>query len=239
MSKDDKNGDFHLNITELYRGFQAPITDLDCGKKCGPLNRRGAPFCCDTRHSVPAAYKQEWDYLREKTDLWHLWQGNTREEHAELQAEVQDGQLLLECLGHKHCQRQFRTLACRAFPFYPYLNAQGRFLGLAGLADYSDRCWVLSNLGAVSSAYRQQFVSTFDRLFQLLPEARAHYQVFSQMDREDYQHSKRELPLLHRDGFDYFLIPEDEKLHQVKAEDFPEFEPYASMRKLPFPGDEE
>lgn len=152
---------------------------------------------------------------------------------------VQDGQLLIECLGHEHCVRQYRSLACRAFPFYPYLDPQGHFLGLAGLEEYSDRCWVLSNLYVVSTAYRQQFVDTFDHLFQLLPGARTHYQDFSQMDREDYQAKGREIPLLHRDGSDYFFLAEDERLHRVKAEDFPGFEPYVSMQKLSFPGEDD
>jgi hypothetical protein len=68
------------DIPSLYSLFEAPITALDCGKKCSPYNEHGVPFCCDTRHAVPSAYTGEWRYLQANTDLWHEWQGPTPQE---------------------------------------------------------------------------------------------------------------------------------------------------------------
>lgn len=58
-------------IRSLYDGFNSAVAAFDCGRKCAPPNPRGKPFCCDICHAVPAAYKSEWNYLEQNTDLWH------------------------------------------------------------------------------------------------------------------------------------------------------------------------
>jgi len=58
----------------LYAAFAMPATDEDCGLRCAPYNEGGVPFCCDPRHAVPTAYREEWAYLQAHTDLWRLWQ---------------------------------------------------------------------------------------------------------------------------------------------------------------------
>jgi len=39
--------------------------------------------------------------------------------------------VLLACLGLSQCQHDFRALSCQQFPFFPYVSADYRFLGLA------------------------------------------------------------------------------------------------------------
>ena len=225
--------------TALYQIFPAPISTLDCGKKCGRYNARGAPFCCDTRHLVPTAFPGEWEHLRAHTDLWHRWQGRSKGEREELASQVEEGQELIECLGHEHCQRNYRSLACRAFPFYPFLTGEAKFLGLATLRAYSDRCWVISNLEEVTDRYRAQFVEAFDFYFRYRPAARDHFRAYAAAERKCYQQQGSQIPLLHRDGCDYFFDPESGQLNQVNREDFPRFEPYVTMRELPFPDEVE
>jgi len=65
-----------VNVRQLYERFDAPITSFDCGQKCAPYHPGGKPFCCDICHAVPAAYGQEWDYLKQHTNLWHEWRGD-------------------------------------------------------------------------------------------------------------------------------------------------------------------
>ena len=49
------------DIRSLYDGFNYPIAEPDCGKKCAPYNPSGKPFCCDICQAVPAAYKRaDW-----------------------------------------------------------------------------------------------------------------------------------------------------------------------------------
>jgi len=222
-------------ITELYRLLEAPIAAFDCGKKCGPLNERGAPFCCDTRHCVPAAYREEWDYLQQNTSLWHLWKGEDQDIRRELEEQVQDGQILIECQGHLHCQREYRTLDCRAFPFFPYLDSQGKFLGLSVLYDYRDRCWVISHLEVVTDRYRAQFEEVFKLLFQEVPSIRGHYSRYAALEREAARQAGRRLILLHRDGRAYRVDPDRETLLETRLEDFPVFQPYLTREKLRFP----
>ena len=65
-------------VEKIYQNFRAPIAELNCGEKCAPYNERGVPFCCDTRHVIPAAYLEEWDFLQERTDLWHRWEAQDK-----------------------------------------------------------------------------------------------------------------------------------------------------------------
>jgi hypothetical protein len=128
-----------MDIKLLYKGFYSPITTFDCGSKCAPYNEKGIPFCCDTRHAVPTAYEVEWDYLQSNTDLWHLWEVADDKEFARIRARTPAGQVLIECKGHLHCQRHFRSLTCRSFPFFPYFDKMGSFLGLSYYWEYEYR----------------------------------------------------------------------------------------------------
>ncbi len=110
-------------IRTLYNSFDSPIARLDCGKKCAPHNPSGKPFCCDICHAVPAAYKSEWSYLKKNTNLWHKWRGDecsstSPEEVAQLKNDTPKDMILLACLGPSQCQREFRALSCRQFPFF-------------------------------------------------------------------------------------------------------------------------
>jgi hypothetical protein len=61
-----------LDFQEIYERFDTPITSIDCGAMCAPHNPSGKPFCCDICQAVPAAYHQEWEFLRQHTNLWHI-----------------------------------------------------------------------------------------------------------------------------------------------------------------------
>lgn len=227
------------SFDSLYAGFHAPISALDCGKKCAPYNEGGAPFCCDTRHAVPTAYTAEWIYLQENTDLWHAWQGPTPSETERLQRQTPGGQVLIECQGHSLCQRSFRSLTCRSFPFFPYLSREGEFLGLSYYWEYEDRCWVISNLGVVTPEYRQSFFLTYERLFSLHPEERTNFRYHSSSMRRSFSRRRRAIPLLHRNGFFYKVSPGSGRQRRVAPHSLPKFGPYAVVSRLPFPDEVE
>ncbi len=224
------NSTVQLDIPSLYEGFDAPIAAFDCGKKCAPHNASGKPFCCDICHAVPAAYKQEWAYLRPRTDLWHIWRGDEcrqdPEDPARLLDETPDHMLLLACLGPDRCQRPYRALSCRQFPFFPYISSSLRFLGLAYEWEYEQYCWVISNLQIVSDTYRRQFIQTFDQLFELWPQEFNSYIALSEEMREHFASRRRRIPLLHRNGNPYLLSPNSERLYRVTTERLPKFGPY-------------
>ncbi len=222
-------------IASLYRVFNGPMSELDCGQKCAPYNERGVPFCCDIRHAVPAAYRAEWDYLKANSDLWHIWHADDPQEQAQLKEETPPGMVLLACLGHAHCQRDYRTMTCRSFPFFPYIDSEMRFIGLSYYWEYQDRCWVISHLDEVDPAYRQQFIEAYDRLFAVEPDELAAFAHHSQRMRTVFGGRRRTLPLLHRNGSAYKISPGSERLRRVSPQTFPKYGPYAIAALMPFP----
>lgn len=219
------------DIRELYDGFDSPIAALDCGRKCAPHNPSGKPFCCDICHAVPAAYTSEWKYLNGNTGLWHKWRGSecrttSTEERAQLKADTPNEVILLACLGPSRCERDFRALSCRQFPFFPYVTSDYRFLGLACEWEFESKCWVISNLSEVTQTYRDEFVRTYDRLFALFQNEFENYAYHSEKLRMEYRRRKKRFPLLHRNGKEYLVSPASEQLRRMPADQFQKFFPY-------------
>ena len=216
-----------IDYADLYARFDAPIADLDCGQFCAPFNTHSkqeqswGPFCCDTFHAVPTVYQDEWEYLQAQTDLWHPWQGRTAAETRRVQDETPEGMLLVECLGYQHCQRNFRSLTCRAFPFFPYITRDDWFIGMSYYWQYEYACWVISNLQVVTSQYKQQFFAVFDELFERYPQEREGYRLLSSSMRRVFSRWGRSLPILHRDGNAYQVTPKNGNLSRADAESFP------------------
>jgi hypothetical protein len=214
----------------IYDQFDSSIAALDCGKKCAPHNPSGKPFCCDICHAVPAVYHQEWDYLKRNTDLWHEWRGDEcledQTDPAHLRAETPEHMRLLACKGPQYCQREYRALSCRQFPFFPYITTDYRFIGLAYEWTFEPVCWVINNLGEVSQAYRSEFVRTFDALLASSEKDLFSYSVLSGEMREHYASQRRRIPLLHRKGEYHLISPNSERMQRVAPEQLKRFGPY-------------
>jgi hypothetical protein len=236
-----------MDIRNLYNRFDTPVVPFDCGEKCKPHNPSGKPFCCDICHAVPTGYLSEWVYLQGNTDLWHEWKAeqctDTPEEAAEeltrLSAETPDSMVLMECLGPAHCQRDYRALTCRQFPFFPYIDSQGEVLGLSYYWDYEEVCWVMSNLQVVTAEYIRQFLAAFEFIFERMPEEFVNYQVHSEVMRDDFNEKRRAIPLLHRNGNAYKISTHNERMRRVPVDSFPKHGPYKWTAALPFPDEDE
>ena len=249
-STSDLNGE---DIRAIYNEFNSPIAEFDCGKKCAPHNPSGKPFCCDICHAVPAAYKSEWNYLEQNTNLWHTlatgahlswrtvpgsaveWRGDecedtTSKEVARIKADTPKNMILLACLGPSQCQRDFRALSCRQFPFFPYVTADYRFIGLAYEWEFESKCWVISNLSRVTQKYREEFVSTYDKLFAYFQAEFEQYAYHPERLRDHFKKQKRRFPLLHRNGANYLVSPGRERLQRVEADSLPRFGVYGVLR---------
>ena len=214
----------------LYDGFNAPTTPIDCGVMCAPHNPNGIPFCCDSCSAVPVAYQQEWHYLNKSTDLWHSWRGdecagedNNREQ---LLAQTPPHLCLLACKGPPFCQRDYRAVSCRQFPFFPYLTSDFRFIGLTYDWEFTAKCWVISNLGMVTAEYRSQFFTAFDKLFSTWLEDMDSYIELSVETREHYAAIHRRIPILHRNGEAYLISPLSERLTRASINAFKAFHPF-------------
>ncbi|MFZ6031033.1 MAG: hypothetical protein ACOYYS_25280 [Chloroflexota bacterium] len=220
-----------VDVCDLYERFGAPVVaGLDCGEKCVPFNPSGKPFCCDICHAVPAVHRQEWAYLRQHTALWHPWRGDecelSPEERRALRAQTPAHMLLLACEGPAHCQRAYRALSCRQFPFFPYISSDLRFLGLAYAWDFEPVCWVISHLECVSARYRQEFVRLYDDLLAQWPAELKSYALYSDEMRAVFAVQRRRIPLLHRDGGYCLLSPVNERLYRLAADRLPKFGVY-------------
>lgn len=219
-----------IDIARLYAYFESPIAALDCGDKCSPHNVRGSPFCCDTTHMVLTAYISEWDYLHTHTDLWHQWQGETDADTIHPQDITPDGQLLIECKRHLLCQRGFRSISCRAFPFFPYHASDGTFLGLSYYWEYEDRCWVISNLDIITEGYFREFINTYEIVLNSFPDEQRNFIHHSHLMRKKYQKQERAVVFLNKNGSYYKISPHNERIRRIKPEHI-----YKLSASMPFP----
>lgn len=219
------------DVRDMYDDFSSSIASLDCGKKCASHNPSGKPFCCDTCHAVPAVYKSEWKYLEHNTNLWHEWRGDecgdlTAKEITSIRSSTPRDMVLLACLGPSQCQREFRSLSCRQFPFFPYVTSDYRFVGLAYEWEFESQCWVIGNLSRVKRKYREKFVQTYDWLFSMFQTEFENYAFHSEQLRAEFAKRKRRIPLLHRNGKTYLISPLNERMSLVSPEELPKFKPY-------------
>jgi hypothetical protein len=183
---------------KLYATLKAPASRYDCGWKCAPLNG-GTPVCCSTDHAIPIVDKAEWRFLKSRGDLWHLYlkrDAQTRAERKDMHRDCR----LVECKGAAHCERENRSISCRAFPFFPYLTAADEFMGLAPFWDFADRCWLMNNMQVVDRAFVREFVAAHELLFaEDKLERKANYDHSASM-RRVFTRWNRPIPLIGHKG---------------------------------------
>ncbi|GAB4502372.1 MAG: hypothetical protein Fur0035_19220 [Anaerolineales bacterium] len=223
--------DWNANdILALYAAFESPIAALDCGQRCAPHNPNGKPFCCDICQAVPAAYASEWQTLQARTRLWHEFRGDeclaSPDDSAALKSSLPEGMIFLACLGPQACEREHRLLACRQFPFFPYVSSDYRFLGLSYDWEFEEKCWVVSHLAQVTPRYRAEFVAVYDQIFALFQDEFDAYALRSQEMRQVFAARRRRIPLLHRNGGFHLISPGSERAQRVTAQELPRFAPY-------------
>jgi hypothetical protein len=191
-------------FADLYRRFQAPVARFDCGKMCAPLNG-GEPVCCSTDHAIPLMDRAEFRLLRRRSDLWRRFV--PQDAHArKVVADVHETCVAATCKGARFCERDNRSLACRSFPFFPYLTREDDLVGLAYYWGFEDRCWVISNLGVVDRTFVREFIDTYERLFAADPEERQAFRAESASLRRVFARARRAIPLIGRDGRAYEVL---------------------------------
>jgi hypothetical protein len=129
------------DYARVYARFTAPVSRFDCGRRCAPHNE-GMPVCCSADHAVPIVDKAEYALLKSRTDLWRDYvpkDAAGRKIVADMHASCE----AVECKGVQFCERDNRSMACRAFPFFPYFTREKKLVGLAYYWDFEDRCWML------------------------------------------------------------------------------------------------
>lgn len=215
------------DFAALYQQYNANLAKVDCGRKCAPLNN-GQPVCCSTENAIPVVDKAEFQLLKSRTDLWFRYKPNDAASRR-IVDELTTNACAVECKGAAFCERDNRTIACRSFPFFPYLDKTGAFIGLTYYWDFEDRCWIISNMQVVERAFVAEMVAAFERIFKLDPEEYQTMKDHSASMRRVFSRKKKIIPVIHRDG-GYFKIRPGSggKLVSCTPDDFLKFGPYKS-----------
>ncbi|MBL8673223.1 MAG: hypothetical protein JNK11_21375 [Alphaproteobacteria bacterium] len=211
---------------ELYDFLSAPISRTDCGRKCAPLNG-GEPVCCSTGNAIPIAHKAEFALLKERTDLWHRFRPFDATSK-KIVGELAHAYCAIECKGVAHCERDNRTLACRAFPFVPYVDRAGAFLGFTYFWEFEATCWVISNLTIVDRRFLKELVAAFEHLFAADPSEREACREHVASMRRIFTRQRRAVPVIGLDGALLRALPRTGKLVPARPTDFEKHGPYRS-----------
>lgn len=229
------------DVVSLYAEFQAPVCVQNCGDFCAPYNDLGVPFCCDIDYAIPTAYDSEWRYLQSHTDLWHLWAPEVQELKDAIQKQLPPRQVAVECQGSLKCQREYRSITCRAFPFFPYLDQKCEWIGMSYYWEYENQCWLISHLDQLSAHFVQEFFHAFEKLFTAEPDERLSFFACSARMRRSFGKRHRTIPLIKLDETGkvaaYTVTPANGRLQRVEFADLPAYGPYQIAAELPFPGE--
>ncbi|MBL8838453.1 MAG: hypothetical protein JNL66_19535 [Alphaproteobacteria bacterium] len=208
----------------IYDAFQAPVSRFDCGRKCAPLNN-GQPVCCTTDHAVPVVDRAEWQLLRSRSKLWHLYKPSDAAGRKVI-SDLHRTCVGIECKGARHCERDNRSMSCRTFPFFPYITAEGEFAALAYFWTFEDRCWIQSNLSVVDLQFIREFVAAYELLFSYDVDEFKANRDHSAMMRRTFSRWNRIIPLLGREGGYFAVEPRTHVIRPAQVEEFPRHEAF-------------
>jgi hypothetical protein len=210
----------------LYDEFKASVSRYDCGRFCAPLNG-GEPVCCTTGHAIPVVDKTEFQLLKSRTDLWHRFKPTDASSRT-IVSDLHPACTAIECKGARHCERDNRTLACRAFPFYPYITRAGEVVGLATYWIFEDRCWLMSNMQVVEREFVREFLAAYELVFAKDAEERKVMREHSANHRRLFSRRGRIIPLIGAAGGYLKVMPRTGEIRPARFEEFKKIGPYRS-----------
>lgn len=214
----------------IYDMFSAAIAKkLDCGKICAPLND-GSPVCCTTENAIPIVEKEEWKLLKSRTDLWRPFEPFDKESK-KIVKELPDTTCAVECKGAAFCERENRSLACRAFPFFPYFTKDGELIGLACYWTFEDRCWVISNMQVVEKKFVNEMITAYEYLFDKDEEQYEAYYEESATMRRVFSKRNEPIQIVGRDMEYLMVLPKSGgRIIPTKASAFQPYDPFTSNK---------
>ena len=150
------------------------MISFDCGRFCAPGNH-DIPACCDNESTVPILYRDEFRWLKTRGRFWTRMRRRTKAARR-LTDTLHETYVAAECPGPQACRRSLRSIACRAFPFDPYLDGKGRVLGLVYQVERRDRCPLVGKpAGLYNPAYVARAIRFWREILHALPEEREVY----------------------------------------------------------------
>lgn len=163
--------------------LRSPVTSFDCGTLCAPTNG-GVPVCCHAETILPVLYVAELALLQRRSDLWrrHVPAGDD----GSLGQRARPGDVFAVCKGHRHCERDNRSLACRSFPFEPYLDHDDRLAGLVFAFEYASLCPLIAGAHDILPQFVAECEAMWRRLFALDADERRFYAGCSRTLRRQF-----------------------------------------------------
>ena len=211
------------NFKYIYDNFSSSISrKIDCGRFCSPLNG-GVPVCCSTENAIPIVEKEEWKLLKSRTDMWSNFKPADKASK-KIVEELPKGTCAVECKGAALCERENRSLACRSFPFFPYLKSSGDLVGLACYWEFDDRCWVISNLHIVEKKFVEEMIFAYEYLFKKDEDQYEAYLDESSRMRRVFSKKNQPIQLIGR-NMEYLLVLPKSK-GRIVPTDISAFNPY-------------
>lgn len=210
----------------VFDKFRTSVSRYDCGRFCAPLNN-GEPVCCSTDNAIPIVDKTEFQLLKSRTDLWHLYKPVDAASR-QIVKELHKSCTAIECKGARFCERDNRTMACRAFPFYPYFNREGELLGLATYWGFEDRCWLISNMQVVERDFIQEFIAAYEYIFERDPDELKAMKSQSAYHRRTFSRRNEFIALIGRDGGFFKILPHSGRIVPLAADKLPRYGAYKS-----------
>lgn len=212
---------------KIYDILQAPVsTSVDCGYKCAPLNG-GEPICCSTDNAIPVVDKEEWTLLKRRTKMWKIFKPFDTASRKVVD-EMSTNCRAIECNGARLCERDNRTLACRSFPFFPYMSKDGFIIGVSYYWGFEDQCWVISNLQSVDIPFVAEMVRAYEILFEEDEEEFETFMDNSADMRRVFSRWDRDIPVITPDGRYLKILPHGEGVARADVSEFGAFGPYES-----------
>ncbi len=187
------------DIEYIYQHFNSTPAAHDCGQVCAPQND-GIPFCCDSEWLIPVMYEKEFAYLQGMTNLWKRFKPRTKQEQ-KLIEETDESAVFVECLGHTKCERQFRSVSCRLFPFEPYLDLQNNFLGLTYNYKLGKKCPLVDKPDIVSKEFISEQIEMWRYIFEKEPTELDVYHDQSIQTRRYASRMKKPLYIFTPEGY--------------------------------------
>jgi Fe-S-cluster containining protein len=194
----DPAGSSGALFEELLGTLRSPITEFDCGTLCAPGND-GVPVCCQASSIVPFMYKAEYELLRRRSKLWGPYRPRNSEE-VEMVQEARSCEFFAECKGHEHCERDNRSLACRTFPFEPYLDHDAQLAGLVWYYELKRLCPLIESSHKILPEFIRECISMWEKLFASMPDEIEYYHETSESLRRSFGQARLEIPVHTRNG---------------------------------------
>ncbi len=165
-------------LQRFYRMLSVRMTDSDCGRYCAPQNN-DVPYCCDQEKLVPVLFKDEYKWHRKQGDFWKKMSIQTKSDKRLVQDSCSYN-VFATCPGVKNCRRTLRSLACRLFPFEPFIDKTGCVMGLVYQNGENECC---SLFGKPQRIYNQTYIRNAIRVWQelvdIFPEEKDMYMLES------------------------------------------------------------